>query len=473
MSELNFKKFSDLDVLENISATSHVVIEEDGDVKRFPANGIGKVKSVNGVEPDENGNVQIEAGGVSSWNDLTDKPFYTGDPVEVELDINAIAEWDSESYDGTNYMHRAGTRVEQVTFIEGREYAVTINGAEYISVAKYVEYDGDICLALGDFEIYRETYGEDENFIYAIIIAQFDNYAMLDIIFNSGASSEAPTECKIIATKQEIKKIDRKYVGFGEEVHEAHVLEERTIDFELAPFGDGLFYWCYVNTDWLEEGNDYDYIVVWDDVRYELKCNCHEFDADSTIYIGNESYISDDTSGGDIPFNISSGAIITESKEPSHTISIIKRAKEVYQINNKYLGIKVLSIGEDGDGYYVCDYYGNRMSQKELNRFLEDTNSYNMPALLHLNYSMYGFPRCLPYLGTVYKDDIDHHVFEAIFRDAIFIVYVNTGSGEVTYSEESIITPAAAVSNAAGETPTAAEFNALLTSLRDAGYLAE
>ena len=78
MSELNFKKFSDLDVLENISATSHVVVEEDGDVKRFPANGIGKVKTVNGAEPDENGNVTIE----TSWNDLIDKPTESIDGIE-------------------------------------------------------------------------------------------------------------------------------------------------------------------------------------------------------------------------------------------------------------------------------------------------------------------------------------------------------------------------------------------------------
>ena len=36
----------------------------------------GVVKTVNGTAPDEDGNVKIEGGsGVSSWNDLTDKPF--------------------------------------------------------------------------------------------------------------------------------------------------------------------------------------------------------------------------------------------------------------------------------------------------------------------------------------------------------------------------------------------------------------
>lgn len=47
--------------------------------------------TVNGVSPDESGNIQIEigSGGVSSWNDLTDKPFYEKiSPVTIEWDGN-------------------------------------------------------------------------------------------------------------------------------------------------------------------------------------------------------------------------------------------------------------------------------------------------------------------------------------------------------------------------------------------------
>jgi hypothetical protein len=57
MSELKFKSYGELDISESLIESSHVIIEENGEVKRFPANSIG--------------------GGVSSWNDLTDKPFYT------------------------------------------------------------------------------------------------------------------------------------------------------------------------------------------------------------------------------------------------------------------------------------------------------------------------------------------------------------------------------------------------------------
>lgn len=86
------KKISELDQMEELTSSSNVIIEENGEAKRFSAASLGKVKTVNGVEPDENGNIEVEAGaggGVSSWNDLTDKPFYE---EEVALDI----QWDGE-----------------------------------------------------------------------------------------------------------------------------------------------------------------------------------------------------------------------------------------------------------------------------------------------------------------------------------------------------------------------------------------
>ena len=99
------KKISELDHLEELTSSSNVIIEENGEAKRFSAASLGKVKTVNGVEPDENGNIEVEiaeinypvtsvngmtgdvvieiadsgSGGGSgfsgSWNDLTDKPF--------------------------------------------------------------------------------------------------------------------------------------------------------------------------------------------------------------------------------------------------------------------------------------------------------------------------------------------------------------------------------------------------------------
>lgn len=83
MSEIKFKRYGELDISEGLAESSHVIIEENGDVKRFPANSIGKVKTVNGAEPDENGNVAIEisGGSASSWEELGS--VYTDDEPVV------------------------------------------------------------------------------------------------------------------------------------------------------------------------------------------------------------------------------------------------------------------------------------------------------------------------------------------------------------------------------------------------------
>lgn len=98
------KNIADLQQLDTLPSSATVIVEHGGFAKRFDASKLeGKVRSVNGVEPDENGNVQIEVGASDvpeinfpvtsvngmtgdvvieipesfsgSWNDLTDKPF--------------------------------------------------------------------------------------------------------------------------------------------------------------------------------------------------------------------------------------------------------------------------------------------------------------------------------------------------------------------------------------------------------------
>lgn len=87
MSELKFKTYGELEISEVLSDASHVIIEENGDVKRFPANSIGKVKTVNGAEPDENGNVAIEisGGSASNWEELGSK-YTESEPVVLVED---------------------------------------------------------------------------------------------------------------------------------------------------------------------------------------------------------------------------------------------------------------------------------------------------------------------------------------------------------------------------------------------------
>lgn len=58
------------EVLAEAGENAKLVVEEDGELKRIPASAVGQVKTVNGVEPDEAGNVGV------SYNNLLDRPFY-------------------------------------------------------------------------------------------------------------------------------------------------------------------------------------------------------------------------------------------------------------------------------------------------------------------------------------------------------------------------------------------------------------
>lgn len=62
MSELTYKKIVDVEQVETLNDAATVFINDNGAMKQVAANefGLGTVKTVNGVEPDENGNIVVE-----------------------------------------------------------------------------------------------------------------------------------------------------------------------------------------------------------------------------------------------------------------------------------------------------------------------------------------------------------------------------------------------------------------------------
>lgn len=78
------------------------------------------VTSVNGVTPDEHGNVEVASGGASSWNDLKDKPF----GEEVIVNEPTVIDWDGDTtgldmipitrYDGSYRISDITPTIEQL-----------------------------------------------------------------------------------------------------------------------------------------------------------------------------------------------------------------------------------------------------------------------------------------------------------------------------------------------------------------------
>jgi len=80
-----FKRLADVEAVEAVAAEANIIIEEDGQIKKVAKDQIGTkdaVKSVNGVLPDEAGNVVVEMPEIPEvevtelkWENIEDKPF--------------------------------------------------------------------------------------------------------------------------------------------------------------------------------------------------------------------------------------------------------------------------------------------------------------------------------------------------------------------------------------------------------------
>lgn len=95
----NLKNITDLPVVESAEGLN-LIVNDNGAAKQIPANRVGKVKTINGIAPDENGNVEIEVGSNSGVNGDYDEEIYIGvcstqsefenteNPNLIELNIN-------------------------------------------------------------------------------------------------------------------------------------------------------------------------------------------------------------------------------------------------------------------------------------------------------------------------------------------------------------------------------------------------
>ena len=140
----NLKNITDLPMAESTEGLN-LIVNDNGAAKQIAADKVGRVKSVNGAEPDDNGNVEIEIpeGFSGSWNDLTDKPFYTEEPVEVEV----VAE--TTVTIGQDEMPFG--IIPCPILKHGQEYIVNWNGVQYTCQAIDL---GDDMIALGNGSLF-------------------------------------------------------------------------------------------------------------------------------------------------------------------------------------------------------------------------------------------------------------------------------------------------------------------------------
>ena len=164
---IEFTKLSEVEQVEAVSDDATVLIEEDGDIKRVAKSEVG----------------------VSSWNDLTDKPFYeTTEMVEILPEQSVTA----QRTNAVGYIFESEEKLFDITV--GKEYTVVVNGKSH--KAECLDDDGAF------IEFGR---GTNEYFL----CANFDGISIFE-----WAESYGETITLAIYEEQEVvKKLDPKFVG--------------------------------------------------------------------------------------------------------------------------------------------------------------------------------------------------------------------------------------------------------------------
>lgn len=351
------------------------------------------VTSVNGMT----GNVVIEAGsgsGVTSWNDLEDKPFYE-ENNKVAVVENEVVQLSVGG--GSNY---GGPTSSPIVLTAGEKYTVVVDGEEYVMTAYEGTMQGLSCVCLGDISILNDDNASPDT---PICLAYNASHSMT-LVGVVGAIEEITLS--VYKGSTIIHTLDEKFIpdtiARVEDI--PHVMEIEVFNEEGSvasgttrmTTADGAIYFSSP----FDAIDDEAIVVIFDGVRYEC-----------------ETYYYSSTAQGDcvLAGNLKSLEAALNSWSPTPTD---------YPLGEKY-PFAIHASMESGSTMYL--YLAEAASSDETHTV----------QILRYQPSAVIDDMCIP--DTIARSASSHGL---------------------------------TVSDATGETVTAAEFNALLAALREAGYLA-
>jgi hypothetical protein len=219
----NLKNITELPVAESADGLN-LIVNDNGSAKQIPANKVGKVKTVNGVSPDTNGNIQIDT--ASSWNDLKDKPFYS--EMEVVLERQII-----EGFAEENDLFMAEYPCE-LNISLGDKLSVWFDGENYACTTINIPDAPEEILGFGNPAFMG---GPESPEPFFIIYVDSEKFMQIGTA-NPGTSHEIDIYCEIV------HKLDAKYLpsgGVGYSESETYAIVENQ---ELYDTGDDYQIQC-------------------------------------------------------------------------------------------------------------------------------------------------------------------------------------------------------------------------------------
>ena len=183
--------------------------------------GTGTVTSVNGVQPDENGNVEIEVGSQPDWsvNDETNTAYIKNRPFSSEIgEILSPAQMtlgDEIGEDAMMSMHILANAIEGI--VVGQTYTVNYNGTDYTCDAKEITEGELVATSLGNLSLLFGTEDTGEPFGLIIVPPESIPEVGVGVVLYS---YDVATSVTLGIVGEVIKTLDTKYLPshlqFGE-----------------------------------------------------------------------------------------------------------------------------------------------------------------------------------------------------------------------------------------------------------------
>ena len=162
---IEYKKLNEVDIVESMSDSGFVLgVEENGKIKRVPKSTLGKIKTINGAEPDENGDIKVSGGNENlaevGVTEFVPSVFQLPDGMTGTINISAgiegrdyhgswinFDEYLLVNFDGTDYTCKVNRDdLPTVYFIQARagNYSLYDSTKEDTGEPFFVCLDGDM-----------------------------------------------------------------------------------------------------------------------------------------------------------------------------------------------------------------------------------------------------------------------------------------------------------------------------------------
>lgn len=318
-------------------------------------------------------------GGVSSWNDLTDKPFYSENVTLVDTTL----EIDPDMGQGFLFA--------PIGLVAGQEYTITWNGTEYVSTAQAVDVEGIPCTSLGDIGLMMGGASTGEPFIIVEIPSEYVEMVGMNAMIMPVDGSASVT---LVISCEVTKTIDPKFLPeslqFGSEQRKKVCLDES--ELALSAAGNySLVNLEYTNLGFVA-GEIYD--VIWNGVKYTCVAQSYEDSSYTLVTLGEPSGIGaeGDLTGNGEPFCIAvfywknngsyQTAIYSHEKLETVSVKVEQYYEHVEKVDPKYLPDGIGSV-ENHDEVIMADTYvevsdGMALINTPIGEIVADGRYYNV-----------------------------------------------------------------------------------------------